>query len=88
MIDTLAHDLTLQELDYRSTDGVEVWLLWSKKTNRLTVAVRDERSGDRFELAVDSDSALDAFHHPYAYAAFHGVDYRADLRAPAEPVHA
>ena len=27
------------------------------------------RAGDRFHLAVASDRALDAFYHPFAYAA-------------------
>lgn len=88
MVDSPASDLFPQELAYRCADGVEVWLLWRKETNAVTVAVRDERSGDCFELAVANGCALDAFNHPYAYAAFRGVEYRADLREPAEPVHA
>jgi hypothetical protein len=35
----------------------------------VTVAVADERTGDRFEIAVERECALDAFYHPYAYAA-------------------
>ena len=37
--------------------------------NAVTVAVEDERLGDRFQIAVAPDSALDAFYHPFAYAA-------------------
>jgi hypothetical protein len=35
----------------------------------VTVAVEDERLGDRFQIAVPPDRALDAFYHPFAYAA-------------------
>jgi hypothetical protein len=33
------------------------------------VAVADAHTGDRFEIAVDRERALDAFYHPFAYAA-------------------
>ena len=33
------------------------------------VLVVDTKSGDEFELSVPSEGALDAFHHPFAYAA-------------------
>jgi hypothetical protein len=75
-----------RELDYRSNDGVEVALLWYGSTNRLTVSVRDVRADEAFEFAVDSANALDAFNHPYAYAAFHGIRYRAAARRANEPV--
>jgi hypothetical protein len=68
------------ELDSRAADGIEVALLWSKATNRLWVVVNDTRTGESFELDVESDEALDVFHHPYAYAVHRGVRY-------AEPVH-
>lgn len=45
-----------------------IQLLWNSLTNRVTVAVRDGRSGESFELQVDPADALTAFHHPYAYA--------------------
>jgi hypothetical protein len=69
------------ELAHRSNDGVEVWLLWHPKTNRVSVGVQDAKTGDCFEVAVDPEDALDAFHHPYAYAAAQRVEL-------AEPVHA
>jgi hypothetical protein len=88
MVDTTANDLFPRELAYRATDGVQVALYWHPRTNRLTVSVADERCGDSFELAVDSASALDAFEHPYAYAAFRGIDYRAAVREPGVAVYA
>jgi hypothetical protein len=75
-----------RELDYRSNDGVEVALLWHEATNRLTVSVRDLRAGNAFEFEVGSDHALDAFNHPYAYAAFRGIGYRAATPRVAETV--
>jgi hypothetical protein len=44
-------------------------LLWHPAENAVSVSVEDARLGDRFEIAVASDRALDAFYHPYAYAA-------------------
>ena len=58
-----------RELDHRWSDGVSVTLLWNTQTNRVSVSVLDERRGVAFEFAVQADDALDAFHHPYAYAA-------------------
>jgi hypothetical protein len=56
-----------RELDHRVTDGIHVTLLWYPATNRVTVSVVDQGSGESFELDVPADRALDAFHHPYAY---------------------
>lgn len=62
----------LRELDVRHGDGIEVRLLWSKAEDRVTVAVEDGRTGRSFVVEVHGDeSALDVFHHPYAYAVWH-----------------
>ena len=58
-----------RELAARSSDGVHVQLLWHPRENTLTVSVEDARFGDRFQLAVAPHRALDAFYHPFAYAA-------------------
>ena len=76
------------ELDYRGNDGVEVWLLWTKCDNRLFVLVVDSKADDAFEIDVDALHALDAFHHPYAYAAAQGIEYRASRRREGEAVYA
>jgi hypothetical protein len=68
-------EIGVRELDQRSNDGIEVTLLWSPTTNRLLIAVADERSGESFTLDVDAADALDAFHHPYAYTGRASVDY-------------
>jgi len=62
-----------RELAVRSSNGIEVGLYWSKVTNRVTVEVFDQRFDDGFEFEVDGAHALDAFNHPYAYAAARGV---------------
>jgi hypothetical protein len=58
-----------RELAAREGDGIHVVLLWHPDENALTVSVEDARVGDRFQLAVAPDRALDAFYHPFAYAA-------------------
>jgi hypothetical protein len=66
----------VHELDQRSNDGIDVRLLWNSLTNRVSVAVEDQRTGEFFELhAVDPKDALIAFHHPYAYANRNRSDY-------------
>jgi hypothetical protein len=57
----------VRELDRRTSDGIDVRLLWNSHTNR-SVAVKDERFGESFEFEVDSADALAAFHHPFAHA--------------------
>ena len=59
----------IRELAARDNDGIHVRLLWHPQRNAVTVSVEDDRVGDRFHLAVASDHALDAFYHPFAYAA-------------------
>jgi hypothetical protein len=60
---------TTRELAARDSDGISVRLLWHPHENVLTVSVEDTRAGDRFQLAVAPDRALDAFYHPFAQAA-------------------
>jgi hypothetical protein len=58
-----------RELAHRTSDGIDVTLFWSKPADRITVAVVDTRSDEALEFEVDGSAALDAFNHPYAYAA-------------------
>ena len=60
---------TIRELASRESDGLAVVLLWHEGEDSVTVSVADSRSGARFELAVENERALDAFYHPFAYAA-------------------
>jgi hypothetical protein len=68
----------------RENAGIQVTLLWAEDTNAVAVLVHDDGTDDQFELIVEPANALDTFEHPYAYAAWRGVDYRlADLRLAA-----
>jgi hypothetical protein len=58
-----------RELAARESAGIHVLLLWHPTDNALTVSVADDRVGDQFQLAVAPECALDAFYHPFAYAA-------------------
>ena len=60
---------TTRELAARNNDGVHVQLLWNPGDNAVSVSVEDARFGRRFQITVAPDRALDAFYHPYAYAA-------------------
>ncbi len=74
---------TTKELDRRHNNGIEVALLWHPGSNGLAVTVTDWSTGEEFAVDVEPADALDAFHHPYAYAAFNGVPYCSE-----DPVHA
>jgi hypothetical protein len=66
---------TTRELDSRTSDGIDVRMLWNEHNERVTVAVLDTKTGDAFTVRVlDGERAMDVFHHPYAYAAWHGVE--------------
>jgi hypothetical protein len=69
----------------RKNAGIRVTLLWTEDTNAVVVLVRDDGTDDQFELSVEPGAnAMDTYEHPYAYAAWQGVDYRlADLRDAA-----
>jgi hypothetical protein len=61
-------EIGIRELDRRRSEGIAVTLLWDPQTNRVFLTVEDERGGSSFEVDVAAADALDAFHHPFAYA--------------------
>ena len=61
------------ELAHREHDGITVTLLWHTESDRLTVVVRDWRTGEAYDLDAQARNAMDVFHHPYAYAARRGL---------------
>ena len=63
--------IVARELDRRTNDGIDVRLLWNPQTDRVSVAIDDDRSGESFHFEVSAADALEAFRHPYAYAATH-----------------
>jgi hypothetical protein len=72
----------LRELDHRHSDGLDVTLFWDEEHERLQVCVSDARSGEYFVLLADYAEALEAFHHPYGYAAREQDRGSVALRAP------
>ena len=70
-----------RELGHRSSNGIDVYLLWSPSTDTLAVLVDDARGGDSFELVVEAHEALDVFEHPYAHAAFRGLVFESHALA-------
>ena len=62
-----------RELAHRTNDAIDVTLFWSKASNRVTISVLHARSATALEFEVDGADALDAFNHPYAYAATSGA---------------
>lgn len=65
---------TERELAHRRNDGIDVRLLWNPATDRVTVAVDDTKTQATFVIEVGPhERALDVFHHPFAYEAFHDV---------------
>jgi hypothetical protein len=69
-----------KELAGRENEGLEISLLWSKRTNAVKVAVSDVRLDERFEFDVAGADALAAFHHPFAFAAGRGICFGDELR--------
>ena len=64
-----------RELAHRTNDGFDVTLFWSKASNRVTISVFHVHTATALEFEVDGADALDAFNHPYAYAATAGTHH-------------
>ena len=58
------------DLANRRSDGIDVTLWWSPTESSVSVEVLHLASDSTFELSVDRSRALDAFYHPFAYAAW------------------
>jgi hypothetical protein len=65
-----------RELAQRRSGTVEVLLLWHPDSDRVELAVRDLATDSSFHLDVAPGNAIDAFYHPYAYAARRESSYR------------
>ncbi len=64
---------SFEELMTRESNGTYISLLWERRSNRALVAVFDASAQSNFQLEVGTNSALDVFHHPYAYEARHAA---------------
>jgi hypothetical protein len=72
--DTEQHAPT-RELAQRLSGADEVLLLWHPEIDRVELSVRDVITGLGFHVEVAPGKAIDAFYHPYAYAAARGGSY-------------
>ena len=72
-----------RELAERSSGGTQVRLLWRQGTRQLWVEVRDPEE-QMLAITVEPEQALDAFHHPYAYARPHNLRAPVQSAAPRE----
>jgi len=57
------------DLARRESDGIAVTLYWSRRDGAVTVLVEQRATESRFELEVEPARALEAFYHPFGYAA-------------------
>jgi len=57
-----------RELAQRLSGKDEVLLIWHPEIDRVALSVSDVTTGEGFHIAVVPETAMDAFHHPYAYA--------------------
>jgi hypothetical protein len=73
---------TFTELAERAGDGIVVSLMWSRADNLLRVSIANTRTGEAFELDAPPENALDIYYHPFAYAAYRGLDYGSWTAAP------
>ena len=58
-----------RELARRLSGTDEIVLLWHPDDDRVEVSVRDVTTDATFRIEIAPGDALDAFTHPYAYAA-------------------
>jgi hypothetical protein len=66
----MKHTLTpTRELAHRLSGTDEVLLVWHPEIDRVELSVSDVTTGEGFQIEVAPETAMDAFRHPYAYAA-------------------
>jgi len=58
----------MRELAQRESLGTQVTLLWREGTRKLWVEISELALDITLTIPVPPERALDAFHHPYAYA--------------------
>jgi hypothetical protein len=75
-----------RELDFRSSDGLEVALLWQPDTDGVSITVFDVKTGDGFDATSTRRRPWTRSTHPYAYAASRGVHFVLGTRTSTEVV--
>lgn len=63
----------IRELAERTSNGTLLRLLWLQGTRELWVEIREPECDVTIVLPAEPEHALEAFHHPYAYAAAHNA---------------
>jgi hypothetical protein len=65
------------ELAHRSTDSLDVTLVWvhGDSADEAVVCVCDSAKGAYFEIPAAPYLALDVYYHPFAYRDFSTLDY-------------
>jgi hypothetical protein len=59
----------VRELAQRLSGTAEILLVWYPGVDRVELAVSDVTTGERIQIEVAPENAMDAFNHPYAYVA-------------------
>jgi hypothetical protein len=74
---------TRRELAHRSSDGMDVTLIWVQGDgeDQAVVCVCDRREGAYFEIPTERHLALEVYYHPFAYRDFSTVHYEASRTA-------
>jgi hypothetical protein len=77
-----------RELAQRRTGSVEVLLLWYPISNKVEILIHDTSSEEDFGFRVPPGKAMEAFRHPYAYAARreHSAPLSRTATTPLEPL--
>ena len=74
---------TTRELAQRLSGADEVLLLWHSESDRVELSVRNLATGAGCEIEIAPADAIDAFYHPFAYAARCGRSCRVDQEETA-----
>jgi hypothetical protein len=69
---------TRKELAHRSSDDMDVTLIWvqSDGEDEAVVCVCDRREDAYFEIPTKPYLAVEVYYHPFAYRDFSIVDYQ------------
>jgi hypothetical protein len=65
------------ELAHRSSEGIDVTLVWVQGDgeDKAVVFVSDRRDGVNFEIPAEPHRALDVYYHPFAYRDWSAVEH-------------
>jgi hypothetical protein len=61
--------MRIHKLHERTSQDLDVELLWNEESDAVLVKVRDRHTGEIFFVAPGRAHALDAFYHPFCYDA-------------------